>query len=448
MPRPLGSQKIRNAYAFLVRAEEDDRVFSLQDLMAGSTWTETTTKANISKKLRAYLRDVPGGYKTVGVKKLGEEAFCRICSQTSALTQDPERPRLAPRVESLIRKSCESALAAVQHYNNPVSVFRSGNYIMLMVVAYTALFHAIFEREGRDYKEYDNNGNPIVRDGNTSLWNLVTSAKIFEQDYSQNYDRIEVLAMLKNLEFMVPLRNKIEHQFMPQLDVNISGHCQAMLMNFEKVLATEFTSYYSLSSSLALALQFSTGRANETMTAIKRLQSAQYEEIRQFITDFHNGLTEEIFRNPAFAFRAWILPKTANRQRNSDVTIEFVREEDLSVEQLAEIEKLIVAYKSEHRQQLIDPSIACTLGRQEVLDQIIAATGAEVPWGGTTHHLTGPMINMIIKAHRIPNLSPMYYRPQKKSLGAMYGQALVDWIMKEYHKNPQFFYEAWLKSKR
>src|SRR5205807_800268 len=125
-----------------------------------------------SKKLRPYLHDVPGGFKSIGVKKLSEDAFCRICSQNSALARDPERPQLPPKVEALVRKACESALAAVQHYNNPTSIFRSGNYVMLMVVAYTALFHAIVERKGRDYREYDGNGNPIGRDGNPSLWNL------------------------------------------------------------------------------------------------------------------------------------------------------------------------------------------------------------------------------------------------------------------------------------
>ena len=43
-----------------------------------------------------------------------------------------------------------------------------------------------------------------------------------------------------NLEFMIRLRNKIEHRDHPELDPTLYGEYQAMLMNFEELLASEF----------------------------------------------------------------------------------------------------------------------------------------------------------------------------------------------------------------
>ena len=59
--------------------------------------------------------------------------------------------RLSKKVKSLLQKSRESALLAVEVYNKPNTTFRSGGYIVLMIIAWTSLFHAIFERQKIKY---------------------------------------------------------------------------------------------------------------------------------------------------------------------------------------------------------------------------------------------------------------------------------------------------------
>ena len=44
----------------------------------------------------------------------------------------------------LIKKSRESALSAVQIFNNPNILFKSETYIVLMIIAWTYLLHAYF----------------------------------------------------------------------------------------------------------------------------------------------------------------------------------------------------------------------------------------------------------------------------------------------------------------
>jgi hypothetical protein len=161
--------------------------------------------------------------------------------------------RMARFVIENLEKAHDAALAAVEVYNKPAIEFRAGNYIVLMVIAWTALFHAIFyrrhikpwhtlpgERKRKKYKRID---------GEIACWEL---AECIRQYYRANNPPER-----KNLEFILGLRHKIEHRNMPHLDPSLFGECQAMLMNFDDLLVAEFGQKYGLSDKLALALQFS-----------------------------------------------------------------------------------------------------------------------------------------------------------------------------------------------
>ena len=52
--------------------------------------------------------------------------------------------RLPLTVKSCLDKARDSALLAVETYNKPAVKFKSGGYIVLMSIAWTSLFHAIF----------------------------------------------------------------------------------------------------------------------------------------------------------------------------------------------------------------------------------------------------------------------------------------------------------------
>jgi len=49
-------------------------------------------------------------------------------------------------VKQCLEKSRDSALPAIETYNKPAIKFRSDGYIVLMVISWTSLFHAIFFR--------------------------------------------------------------------------------------------------------------------------------------------------------------------------------------------------------------------------------------------------------------------------------------------------------------
>jgi hypothetical protein len=199
----IGSPQIRRAYRFLIEAERAGRLLTGADLEAASGWSAKTTKAYLSKKLTPFLRKEAQGLKASGVRQLTEEAFCRWFSQKASLASEPRKPLLDPRTEGLVQKARDAALAAVQHYNNPTTVFRSGNFIVLMFIAYTALFHAVFERRGVAYQELDKKTNrPKLKNGEPLLWDALRCARV--------YDPNPTSPMVANLGLLFPIRHKME----------------------------------------------------------------------------------------------------------------------------------------------------------------------------------------------------------------------------------------------
>lgn len=441
MKKKIGSERMHKAYVFLLDAEAKDRTFSINELSEFSGWSLKTADAMRSKKLPQHIIRVNGGYKSNGVANLTEENFFRLCSQTSLLAKDPEKPILDPRVEALVLKARESALAAVQHYNNPTTLFRSDNYIVLMIIAFTALFHAIFERDGIDYIAYDKNGVAKTVDGGEKmLWDLLGCARFYEKN--------KPTPMLTNIEFIVPIRHKIEHRFLPAIDREIVGHCHSMLMNFETVLRREFTDYYSLNESLALALQFSTQRTPETLRAIRGYHTAEYAEIKRYMSEFHARLSDELFSDPAFAFRVWLIPKLANEARRSDLSIEFIYTDQLSPEQSADMEQAVVAIRRVVEKSIVDPAEQCTMWESEMVEAVRRRLGDTVKFGGGTRRITAPLIRTVLISHAISDKSEMYYRGSKPGSRPMYGEALINWLEHQYKLNDQIFFDARLMSVR
>ncbi len=119
--------------------------------------------------------------------------------------------RLGSKVKPYFEKARESALLAVEVYNKPGTKFKSAAYIALMVIAWTSLLHAIFVKQGRNPYKKKRNGRYDTVDGDYRHWELAECVSNYWCSDTSNPIR-------KNLEFFIPLRNKIEHRQIPELD--------------------------------------------------------------------------------------------------------------------------------------------------------------------------------------------------------------------------------------
>ena len=200
-------------------------------------------------------------------------------------------------VKDALQKARDSALLAVEIYNKPAVTFKSGGYITLMVIAWTSLFHAIFYRKGvKPYYRKPNRRYERV-DGDYRHWELGECLKQYYGDDTGNPVR-------KNIEFFIPLRNKIEHRSLPEIDSSIFGECQAMLLNFDTLLEQELGTRYCLRESLSFALQMFPLTSN-LAEAVKRNRAAKAAV--EFIEQYRSSISADVHQSGQYAFKAFLI---------------------------------------------------------------------------------------------------------------------------------------------
>ena len=380
----VGSAKNRKAFEFLSSVEKDDQPFQLSELLDASGWRKDTAKQYLSTRLKQFVYISGNAYRAKGCASISEDDFCKLVSQSVLISRDPLKPQLPDSCEERLIKAREAALAAVQHYNNPTATFKAGTYLILMVVAFTALFHAVFEREGICYISTNASGANRKVAGKDALWDALESAVYYAETYKALYladeNKIFLRCMIENLKLLVPIRHIFEHRDMPPVDPTLAAHCQSMLFNFETTLTKEFTSYHALNASLTMALQFSTARNEKSLESMRRFQSEEYKELKQQIHDFQTGLPNDVMENPAFAFRVWLVPKPAKDARKSDISIDYIHLDTSDSGQMTALQQSIVAIK----QSIKLVSNTGYLKPGEVSDKVAEAIGRT--FTSSTHH--------------------------------------------------------------
>ena len=245
--------------------------------------------------------------------------------------------RIKVKAGKLLEKSRDSALLAVEIYNKPRTAFRSNGYIVLMSIAWTSLLHAIFEKRGISYFYKKNKVRYQMIDGERRSWDLAESTKKYFTD--QNSPE------RKNLEFFVKLRNKIEHRFVPEIDKDIFGECQAMLINYEDTITKEFGDNFAVSENLVFALQFSKILHSKQNDIVKSKQGKEYREVKKFINQYRGSLKKEVVESMNYNFRVYLIPKVGNHKNSSDFTLEFVKYNPANPLESEKYQKLLVGIK-------------------------------------------------------------------------------------------------------
>jgi len=237
--------------------------------------------------------------------------------------------RVGKNLRPYLYKARDSALLAVEVYNKPAVTFKSAAYVALMVIAWTSLLHAIFLRKRQRPFHKAANGRYIKVDGDYKHWELKECVQRFWANDVNNPIR-------KNLEFFIPLRNKIEHRHIPELDSAIFGECQALLLNFDVLLAAEFGEKRRLRECLTFSLQlFPSGES--FAAAVKA--NKHFKDIKQFIDNFRGSISADVQNSGQFAFKAFLI-QVANHQSQDALPIQFVQYDKLSDDQKAEVSRL------------------------------------------------------------------------------------------------------------
>jgi len=254
--------------------------------------------------------------------------------------------RVQKKVKDNLDKCRSAAIAAVSSYNRPGSQFRTAEYLVMITIAWTAIFHALFYRRHRRpwYRRKTSGAGTAIRylkiDGEPKHWDLAECLK----QYYNNKTPPE----RKNLEFLLGLRNKIEHRHLPELDASLYGECQATLLNLEKMLVDEFGRKYALTEQLAVALQFSQSIPAEQKKAAKILASQTARTVKDYIERFRGKLPSTVLNSTKYSFNVFLVPKVVNRNNAADVAVQFVHVDEANDEELSRLEKLNVLIREKH----------------------------------------------------------------------------------------------------
>lgn len=248
------------------------------------------------------------------------------------------------KAKTILESSINSALTAVETYNRPRTQFRIENYIVLMIIAWTKLFHACFQSTiGERYFYKEKNGRFKRINGEKKAWELAECIKNYQKDKSKNDLSESVVA---NLKFFIEIRNKIEHRYWDSstLDILLFGECQSLLYNYENLLVELFGNDYSLNTSLAYALEFSQIRANEQLTAQRELLSKDMQDIKKYIDKYKTDLPQEVYDSQEYSIKLLQIPKISNTKR-SDLAVEFVNWNTISEEDKENYNKVTAIIK-------------------------------------------------------------------------------------------------------
>lgn len=241
-------------------------------------------------------------------------------------------------IKDHIVKARESALLAVETYNRPTATFRSGGYIVLMNISWTALFHAIFFKKNiKPFYKKKNSKRYERIDGEYKSWELSECLKQYYKDQNP--------PVRKNLEFFIGLRNKIEHRSMPVLDPEIFGECQAMLMNFENLLCQEFSDRYALKTGLTFSLQLATTPHASQQKAMRASSKQLAKNVRDYIEKFRTSLSDDIQGNMEYSFKVFLIPKIHSHSKSADLAVEFIPYDKLKPEEMEQYNRLIALIK-------------------------------------------------------------------------------------------------------
>lgn len=233
------------------------------------------------------------------------------------------------RWKASVDAACAEACLAVKLYNDPSEKRSFEAFIVHMHTAWLYLLHAELQRDGIDYR-YRQKDKPRCFekvDGEPKRWEL---AKCVVERWP------EQSPVRANIEFFIALRNKIEHRytrFQQELALAVGGKSQALLLNFEEELTTQFGVRFSLATRLRFPVFIGTF-TTEGQQALERLHTKLPNGLKRFIVQSTQALPDEVRDDDKYDLRLRVFLELVKNPATG-LPIRFVREADMTEQQKA-----------------------------------------------------------------------------------------------------------------
>jgi hypothetical protein len=227
-----------------------------------------------------------------------------------------------------LQASKQEVTLAVDLYNRSGRERHLEAFIVHLIIGWTKLFQAQYERDALDVFIRDNRGRR--QRGRDGEW-LTKPIHGLMEEQLQPGDPIRV-----NLDFMIGLRNRIEHRHDHDTALLVAGRTQAAILNYERTLTDLFGNAEGLADSLRFPL-FLSAITDDAVEALKQVRARLPKAILDYIQDFDAALDPDLARDQGYDFRITLIPQTGPKSE-ADVAMTFVRMGDLTDEQREQIE--------------------------------------------------------------------------------------------------------------
>lgn len=306
--RKRGNKLERWEIALIKAMVIDGRWPNDQDILA--YFTRPTRSIN-----HRAIAEIRTGAKHAAIKAAPAE---ELDSFLSSWPEIDAETGLSLRGDELLIKAREAMIAAVHTFNGAGLTFRAELFIVTAIIAWTYLLHAWFRREGIDYRHTENRGGQKVvtktPGGADKFWELGQCLKNPRCPVEQG--------VKDNLAFLLELRHEIEHRSTNRIDDAVSAKLQACCINFNDAIKELFGTQYALERRLPIALQFVTFSPDQR--AILKRAGGLPRNVEMKMGEFEGHLTPEQQADPRYAFRVFMVGKTANRAPNADLAVEII----------------------------------------------------------------------------------------------------------------------------
>lgn len=229
-----------------------------------------------------------------------------------------------------LQASKQEALLAVDLYNRPGEDRRPEAFIVHMQIAWLYVIHAKFDRDDIDYWYRDDRGRRIKVEGDFKCWEL---AKCIKEIFPNQEHPVR-----RNVEFFIGFRNKIEHRYEKLLEPVIAGKAQSLIMNYEQLLVETFGVPEALADELRFPV-FLSSLSENALAALKETHKKLPRRLTNYVQEYDDSLSEEVRDDMRYEFRVYLIPQTGSKTE-ADVAMRFIRLEDLSADERAQLEQM------------------------------------------------------------------------------------------------------------
>lgn len=202
----------------------------------------------------------------------------------------------------LLIKSKNAMMQSVTSFNSPVNNFSIESFLVLANIAWLYLFQAFCLKYGINYVNADKTTQALsyMLENNKEFLN---KANIKD-------------AIIKNVEFLVKLRDFVSHDGLQRIPSSIITKLQANCINYNNVIKQMFGDRNGLDNIFAIALQFASISLSQSKSIVKNSTS---KNILNFVSEFEKNINDNILDSEEYQFTVTYVAINEGNKNQADI---------------------------------------------------------------------------------------------------------------------------------